>query len=59
MEDFTGTYTLSLFGSDFDKHQWIFKTGNRIFVQTSVSVRGYIDKKTNEEKEFVDIKFLT
>lgn len=57
LEDYSGSWKWSLYGEeDFKKNEWIFNEGKRIFAQIRVSVRTYIDKKTQEEKKYVDLK---
>lgn len=56
IEDFSGSWTWTLYGEEFKKFQWIFETGRRIFVKAMVKINKWTDKNTNVEKVFVDIK---
>ncbi len=48
LEDNSGTWTWFLRGSNFEKYEWLLKTGNRVFVNASVKQNSWVDKNTQQ-----------
>ncbi|MBR4648369.1 MAG: DNA polymerase III subunit alpha [Bacteroidales bacterium] len=55
LEDYNGTWTWFLRGSNFEKYEWLLKVGNRIFVNASVKQNSWKDKVTQQEVVRYDI----
>ena len=55
LEDNSGTWTWFLRGSNFQKYEWLLKTGNRVFVNASVRQNIWKDKNTQEDVVRYDV----
>ncbi|MBQ3734804.1 MAG: DNA polymerase III subunit alpha [Bacteroidales bacterium] len=55
LEDNNGTWTWFLRGSNFQKFEWLLKTGNRVFVNASVKQNSWKDKNTHEDVVRYDV----
>ena len=56
LEDNSGSWTWFLRGhTNCEKYEWIFKVGNRIFINASVKQNSWIDKNTHETVVRYDI----
>lgn len=55
LEDVNGSWTWFLRGSDLEKFGWIFKTGNRIFVNASVKKNTWKNNTTQQNETRYEI----
>jgi len=55
LEDNSGTWTWFLRGSNFQKYEWLLKTGNRVFINASVKQNSWKDKNTQQDVVRYDV----
>jgi len=55
LEDNNGSWTWFLRGSNFEKYEWLLKTGNRVYINASVKQNSWKDKATQQDVVRYDV----
>ena len=56
IDDYTGSYKLSLFGDEYSSFSGFFKNNTFVYIKASVFTRDYVDKKTGASRKFTKLR---